>query len=104
MELLRLEEYVFQLGSWKSIEELEDSVNLEELHRLVMAQRRKEHEERAFAAAMKGVELEPFNDPDYADVRTPEEIKEAAMKRRAEFFGLKEEDDPDNEFGYEMEG
>lgn len=77
---------------------------MEELHRLFMAQRRKDHEEKVFAAAMKGVELPPFNDPDYEDVKTPEEIKENAMRRRAEYLGLaQDEENPDSEFGYEME-
>lgn len=103
LEIIRLEEYVFQNGAWKSIDELEDSITLEELHRLYTAQRRKDHEVRSFTAALKGVKLDPFKDPDDGDIRTPDQIKEAAMARRAEFLGIKDEENPDLEFGYEIE-
>lgn len=71
--------------------ELEDYVTLEELHRLFTTQQKKEHSQRQFAAALKGVEMEPFDDPDLEDVTTFEEITERAAKRRAEFLGEKVE-------------
>lgn len=85
------------------MDELEDNLNMEELHRHFTTLRRQEHEQRMFAAAMKGVEMKPFDDPDMADVKSAEEVKENAMRRRAEFLGIKPEDDAENEFGYESE-
>lgn len=86
---MKLEEYVFQLGSWKSLNELEDNVTLDELHRLFTAQQKAEHAQRSFAAALKGVEMDPFRDPDLEDVPTFDEVAERAAKRRAEFLGGK---------------
>lgn len=76
---------------------------MEELHRHFITLRRQEHEQRTFMAAMKGVEMKPFEDPDMEDVVSAEQVKENAMRRRAEFLGIKPDDDTDNEFGYEME-
>lgn len=78
---------MFQTGSWTSIEELEDSININELHRLFWAQQRKEHRERQFLAAMQGVELPPFDDPDYKDVPSFEEVTERAKQRQRELYG-----------------
>jgi len=82
-------EYVFTLGNWKSIEELEDSVTLEELHRLFLAQQRREYRERAFAASLQGVELPAYDDPDYEDVTTFDELKQRVAARQAEAMGGK---------------
>lgn len=87
MELLRLEEYVFEIGSWSSLQELEDSITLHELHRLFLAQQRKEYREKRFLAALNGVEMPEYDDPDYKDVPTFSEVTERAKQRQMEFFG-----------------
>ena len=88
LELLRLEEYVFQIGSWHSLDELEDSVTLEELHRLFVSQQRRDHQQRQFAAALKGIEIDPFDDPDNKEATSFEDVQDRAKKRREEFLGI----------------
>lgn len=67
------------LGLWKNIQDLEDSLNLEELELIVKAARDKEHREQAFLAALKGIDI----DADNENTETPEERLER-IKRRAE--------------------
>ena len=71
-----------------------------------MAKQKQDHEQRMFTASLKGVKMEPFDDPDNEGIVTAEEVKANAMRRRAEFLGIQsgeEEVDPDNEFGYSVE-
>lgn len=84
MELIRLEEYVLSLGNWRSIDELEDNVTLEGLHRLFLAQQRKEYNDKIFNAALQGIKLDPYDDPDYEDVTTFEELKARVAEKQHE--------------------
>lgn len=76
-------------GPWKSIEELEDNVTLQELHRLYLARHRAEYNDKIFLAALQGVEMPPYNDPDYEDVPSFEDIKKRAEQRKQELLGGK---------------
>lgn len=81
-------EYVFySVGTWKSIDDLQDSITLEELHRLFLTQQRIEYSRKQFDAALQGVTLDPYDDPDYADATTFEELKERVAAKQREAFG-----------------
>jgi len=67
------------LGNWKNIEELEESLSLEELHVVVKAARDREERHHRFMAAIKGINLDEGD----AEVITAQE-KVEEMKRRAE--------------------
>lgn len=82
MGLERIEEYVFTMGSWKSIEELEENVTIDELHRLFVTKQKIDHEARQFAAGLKGIKMDPFVDPDEKKTELDEVNKRADIKRR----------------------
>jgi hypothetical protein len=48
-------------GSWKSIEELEDNVSLDDLMGLLTKFREMRHEDRQFTASLQGHDLKPLN-------------------------------------------
>lgn len=82
-------EYVFNsVGSWRSVDELEESITLEELHRLFLTQQRIEYNAKAFSAALKGVQLDPYDDPDYEDVTTFAELQERVAVKQREALGV----------------
>ena len=64
-------------GSWKSLDDLEENVTMNELERMLTAARKIEHETRKFQAAMQGVKLDDNNS---AKSRF-EEIEERARAR-----------------------
>lgn len=80
IDLSKIEEYVLQLGIWKSIQELEDSVSIDELHRFYIVKQREDYEHKRFLAAMQGVKMEEFQDPDEVAAKNDFE----SVKRRAE--------------------
>lgn len=106
--MIKLEEKVFQLGIWNNVDALEDNLTLNELHRLFLASQEKEHNERMFAASLKGITLDPWKDPDEPEVKTFEQIKEEAARKAAIANGEMEEDIPtmsgDDGFGFEIVG
>jgi hypothetical protein len=53
-----LEAEAMLLGIWKNIEDLEDSLNLQELNAILSASREQEYRSNKFAAALKGVDLD----------------------------------------------
>lgn len=78
-------EYVFnKVGAWQSIEDLEENVTLEQLHRMFLTQQRIEHQTKSFEAAINGVQLDPYEDPDYDDVTTFEELKQRVAAKQQE--------------------
>lgn len=84
IDLHKIEEQVLQLGIWKSLEELEDSISIDELHRFYITKQREDYEQKRFMAAMQGVKMEEFIDPDEAaEKKDFESIKKRAeIKRR----------------------
>ena len=95
MELFKLEERVFSLGNWASLEELESNITMTELHRLLLAVERKDHEDKMFAASLKGIKLDPWRDPDEdgrmgdRNHETPQE-RAKRIKREGELQAAKE--------------
>ena len=45
-------------GDWKSLQEMEDTLTLEELYLIVDAQHRAEHRHNKFMAAIQGVDID----------------------------------------------
>jgi hypothetical protein len=58
LDLAKLETEVFILGIWKSFEELETSICMEELMQIISTRRELDYEEKKFSAALQGVDLE----------------------------------------------
>lgn len=58
LDLARLESEVFLVGAWKNYEELELSLCLEELMKILSTTRELEYEEKKFMAALKGIDLD----------------------------------------------
>lgn len=46
------------LGIWKSVEELENTISLPELTEILKAAAEREHNDRIFMAALKGIKLD----------------------------------------------
>ena len=76
-DLAALEGEALLLGNWKNIEELEESLTLEELDLLVRTARDKEERMMKFYAAFKGVDLDASSKEQSQDVFD-------AVQRRAE--------------------
>lgn len=75
--------------------ELEESLTIDELHRLFVAKQKMDHENRQFTAALKGVKIEPFVDPDEEHTDFDEVNKRAEIRRNLILQG-KNPDDYDN--------
>lgn len=74
--MAELEAEVFLIGHWKNFEALEECLSLPELRAILEAYRREKHEDRRFAASLKGINL---------DGKTQEgEDKVEEIKRRIE--------------------
>jgi hypothetical protein len=58
LDLVKLESEVFLLGIWKDYEELESSISMPELTALLDAKRDIDYEEKKFAAAIQGIDLD----------------------------------------------
>jgi hypothetical protein len=63
------------LGIWKNFEEMEENLTLAELEKLLEAKRDQDFQNKKFAAALKGVNLD---DPADEDAPTFEEVKRRA--------------------------
>ena len=62
---------------------MEDHLTVEELHRLFISKQKIDHEDRRFTAALKGVEMAPYVDPDDGEKTEFKDIKRRAdIKRR----------------------
>jgi hypothetical protein len=58
LDLAKLETEVFLLGIWKSYDELESSISIQELMSIISGRRELDYEEKKFAAALQGVDLD----------------------------------------------
>jgi hypothetical protein len=82
------------LGIYKNIEELEDNLSLEELEAILIAKHDQEHEQRVFAAALKGVDLEEASNDAVSEMELyrakADAIREGRSAEEAEFdfFGI----------------
>lgn len=61
---------------------MEEHLTIDELHRLFMTKQRIDHEEKRFTAALKGVEMPPFEDPDDERTELADLNRRADIKRR----------------------
>lgn len=75
------------IGKWKNIEELEESIGLDELQLLINAAYKIEHRNHRFMAALKGVKLD---DPDEETAK--EKWERAEKKAAAILAGMNEEE------------
>jgi len=57
-DLVPLEAELFMLGIWKDFEELELSISMPELRALLDSKRERDYQEKKFAAALQGVDLD----------------------------------------------
>jgi hypothetical protein len=94
-----LEAEAFLLGMWKNFEELENSISMNELNLIIKHKRRQEHEQRVFAAGLKGIDLEKGSS-------NPVQDKIDEVKRRAEVAlrgekAVQQEEFAELGFGYE---
>lgn len=58
LDLAKLESEVFLIGIWKNFEELESSLCLEELMKILSSTRELDYEEKKFLAAIQGINLD----------------------------------------------
>lgn len=95
---------MLQLGIWKSLEELEDSISIDELHRFYVVKQRQEYEHKRFLAAIQGVKMDEFQDPDEAKEKSDfESLKKRAEIKRNLILQGKNPDDYDSMDEAEME-
>lgn len=57
-DLVPLEAEIFMLGIWKDFDELESSLSMQELTALLDSKREKDYQDKKFAAALQGVDLD----------------------------------------------
>lgn len=99
--MAELEGEIFQLGKWKSIDELEESISLQELTFILEHKRKAEQDNRKFLAAIQGIDIDK-----HAKDPVQERIEE--VKRRAAVRTLGEQEVEKLEyaelgFGFETE-
>jgi len=58
LDLASLEAEVFTLGIWKNFDELERSISVEELMKILSTSRELNYDEKKFLAALKGIDLD----------------------------------------------
>jgi hypothetical protein len=58
LDLIQLELELFLLGIWKNIDELEESISMQELVAILSAKREQDYETKRFFAAIQGVDLD----------------------------------------------
>lgn len=75
------------LGIWKNIEELEQSVNLDELNLIIKAMYEREKRQQRFAAALKGIKLDEESDTDVKN-----RFERAQFRAQARLDGMSEEE------------
>jgi len=73
--LVELESEAFICGAWKTYDELEDTLSVPELISLVSTLRKMKYEDRKFAAALKGVDLEGDKEDPIAAARRKNSAK-----------------------------
>lgn len=64
MNLGELESELMLLGIWKNIAELEEHVSLPEMEAILKASHERERRQHAFAAALKGINLDEQDNED----------------------------------------
>lgn len=86
------------IGKWRNIDELEESLNLDELKLIIEAARERELRNQKFFAAINGIDL------DKAGTKQAEEDFLRVQRRvEARMAGKTEKEVELNEFGFEFE-
>lgn len=76
LDLAKLESEVFLLGMWKSYDELETSISIQELMAILTTTRELDYEEKKFLAALQGINLdEKANDGKVKGQKEWEDLK-----------------------------
>lgn len=86
-------------GDWKSLQEMEDTLTLEELYLIVDAQHRAEHRHNKFMAAIQGVDIDEGKQDDAFEKVKQKAAADLAGKSEEEYvlgmIGIEIEDDDD---------
>lgn len=83
--MAKLESEALLIGTWKNIEELEQTITLEELEAIISASRDKEYRAQKFAAALKGIDI------DEGENEAQKRFEEAKRRAEAKMTGKSEE-------------
>lgn len=80
------------LGIYKNIEELEDSICLEEVEAILTAYHQRQYDDRRFAAGLKGVDLDEISneesESDFETIKARAEARLAGRSTEEAEFGL----------------
>jgi hypothetical protein len=74
------------LGIWKNFEEMEENLTLAEVEKLLEVKREQDWQDKKFAAALKGVDLDDPKDsdtPSFEDVKRRAEAKARGISTEA---------------------
>lgn len=82
LDLVKLETEIFLLGIWKSYEELEMSISIQELFATISSSRELDYQEKRFLAAIQGVKLDD-NSPEDEGRKKWEDMKARVFSRGA---------------------
>lgn len=85
------------MGIWKNVTDLEESLSLPELQAILDASREREHRERKFMAALKGVDL------DGEENNAKEKFDEVQRRAQAKLTGKSEQQLEMDDFGLDIE-
>lgn len=85
------------LGIWKNVEDLEESLNLEELEAIVLAARDREDRNNRFMAAIQGIDL------DAGTKDTQSKFEEVQRRVEAKLTGKSEQSLELDMFGLDIE-
>lgn len=84
------------LGIWKSIDELEENITLQELEKILDASREKKHQENKFMAALKGINIDE-------DVNAKDKFDEVSRRAEARLSGKSTEELEFASFGIDFD-
>lgn len=93
--MAKLEGEVFLLGHWKNFESLEESLSLNELYQVLESMREKDHSDKKFMAALKGIDLDENKEQDEA-------FEEVKRRAQAKLTGRSEQELQLGELGIEI--
>jgi len=86
------------LGIWKNIEELEESINLDELRVILKASNEREMRHNRFMAAIQGIDIDKDD-----EAESQEAFERAQRRAEARLSGRSENEIEFDEFGLDIE-
>lgn len=83
-------ELMVTMQTWKNIDELEESINLDEATALITEMRRIKREDFKASAALQGIDLEDNEDSTFDEIKARAEMKAAGEtnETQLEFAGV----------------